>query len=99
MFDSSVQMRATRTDQQRREEERKAQAPQEAARAVNAQLRPAWTCRGSIGGKAVLFPSHRRDSAAAACLRPLHRKRPCPKPGSASSDAMASAIGWPVAAW
>ncbi|MGY0458626.1 hypothetical protein ACW14Y_40770 [Kitasatospora sp. cg17-2] len=31
--------------------EREAQARLEAARAANAELRPCWTCRGSIGGK------------------------------------------------
>ncbi|WP_344469056.1 replication-relaxation family protein [Kitasatospora kazusensis] len=41
-------------EHQRREEKRKAeaQARLETARAANAQLRPCWTCRGSIGGKA-----------------------------------------------
>ncbi|MGE7438870.1 hypothetical protein, partial [Kitasatospora sp. NPDC001175] len=40
--------------QQRQEEEReaKARAQLEAARAASAALRPCWTCRGSIGGKA-----------------------------------------------
>jgi len=40
--------------QQRQQEEReaKAKARLEAARAANATLRPCWTCRGSIGGKA-----------------------------------------------
>ncbi|MFJ6140209.1 hypothetical protein [Kitasatospora sp. NPDC092286] len=31
--------------------EREAEEQLEAARAANAQLRPCWTCRGSIGGK------------------------------------------------
>ncbi|GAA2158259.1 hypothetical protein GCM10009760_61140 [Kitasatospora kazusensis] len=42
-------------EQQRRQEERQAKAQArrlEAARAANAQLRPCWTCWGSIGGKA-----------------------------------------------
>ncbi|MGW2402768.1 replication-relaxation family protein [Kitasatospora sp. NPDC001664] len=41
-------------DLKRREKEKKAKAKQqlEAARAANAKLRPCWTCRGSIGGKA-----------------------------------------------
>ncbi|GAA1993395.1 hypothetical protein GCM10009738_87950 [Kitasatospora viridis] len=41
-------------EQQRREEERQAQARArlEAARTANAALRPCWTRRGSIGGKA-----------------------------------------------
>ncbi|MET8704333.1 replication-relaxation family protein [Kitasatospora sp. NPDC004723] len=40
--------------QQRQEEEREAQAQArlKAARAANAELRPCWTCGGSIGGKA-----------------------------------------------
>ncbi|MGW6914707.1 hypothetical protein ACWGB8_12960 [Kitasatospora sp. NPDC054939] len=44
-------------DQQRRkdEQEAKAQAQLETARTANAALRPCWTCRGSIGGKAGSF--------------------------------------------
>ncbi|MGW4898102.1 hypothetical protein ACWEQL_38515 [Kitasatospora sp. NPDC004240] len=44
-------------DQQRREQEdeAKAQARLEAAHEENAKLRPCWTCRGSIGGKAGSF--------------------------------------------
>ncbi|MEU8927435.1 hypothetical protein AB0D10_42085 [Kitasatospora sp. NPDC048545] len=38
--------------EQEQERETKAQARLEASREVNAALRPCWTCRGSIGGKA-----------------------------------------------